>query len=157
MTKEEVIKKYHISDKKAVQMAKKMGFTKVKGKWIFPEDFVPLYIPDGRKYKVINNSPLLPYMYLMDAISLLYCVENNYNGVIDKQVRETVVRELKKAGLIKLKEGANKKSLNYRDYIVSLSAGDWFDKPIRERKEYLIKLVNAASAGITYGTVSALS
>ena len=43
------------------------------------------------------------------------------------------MRELKEAKLVKLKVGAIETSLDSKDYLVSLSGGEWFEKKAKER------------------------
>lgn len=147
--------KYGINKTQAYKMAKVLHLKKGRnGKWLFPDDFVPVFIPDGRKYKTLADSAALPYVYLMDVISKLWLAEDNYMA-IDEQIRKTVVRELKANHLIILKEGAESDSLDYRDYMVAVP-DEWHNMKVSAKKSFILDIINVACSGASYGAVSAL-
>ena len=153
----EVQKNFNISQKKLYEMAKYLNIPKGKyGKYLFPDDFKPVYIPDGREYKNLKNSQALPYVYVMDVISKLWLAKDNYMG-IDDQIRKTVVRELKKNKLIILKNDADKSSLDYTDYMVSLNVNNWMERKTKDREQFILNVITAVATGVTYGAAQALS
>ena len=156
LTAKQISDNFQISLWQVYKMAKIMDVSKGKdGQYCFPDDFRPIYIPDGRSYRSLKKSNHKPYVYLMDTIAKMWYVKDNYFG-IDEQIRQTIVRELKNAGLINLKVGALKTSLNYKDYVVSLSSDEWFKKKAKEREKFIFDTFAAVSKGVANGTTTAV-
>ena len=107
-------------------------------KWIVPHDARPIYIPDKRKYSVCAR----PYCYVLDAIALgmeLKSDVSNINGDIVK----TVVRELRKNGLIVIIDGREKNSLYHLDYMISLEYANWQERKNEEKSKLICEIIIA--------------
>lgn len=149
----DVCENYDLSMNKAYEIADKMGIEIRKGEYVFPDDFVPIYIPDGREYRSIKNDPRAPYVYMMDVIAKRLIAYDGYLSM-DDSIRETIVRELYMAGFIVLIEGRAENSLYYRDYIISLTCDNWFDRKAKKRLVIITESLRAISRGVTEGALN---
>lgn len=156
LTAKQISVNYQIKVRKVYKIAKEMKISKGKdGQYHFPDDFRPIYIPDGRSYKSLKQTNHKPYVYIMDVIVKMWLAKDYYLG-IDEQIRQTVVKKLKSARLIELKEGALETSLDYRDYIVSFSDDDWFNNSAKERENFIINALEVVSKGVSNGAIEAV-
>jgi hypothetical protein len=156
LTAKQISENFQISVRQVYKISKEMKINKGKDRqYHFPDDFRPIYIPDGRSYRSLKKSDRKAYVYIMDVIAKMLLAKDNYFG-INEQIRRTVVRELKEAELIKLKVGAIETSLDYKDYVVSLSSGEWFGKKAKERENLILDAIEAVSKGASNGTTEAL-
>lgn len=148
---EDICVRDKVSSKKVKDIASFLKIpTNQYGNYVFPIDFELPYLPDGRKYKSNIKNPLFKYIYVMDLIqSSLNCCYG-YCGITDIDVR-TCVRELCSAGYIVIKDGCKQDSLNYKDYMLSLSCNDWFDRKWKKKLE----LISTMSASVSYGVALA--
>lgn len=147
----EVSEKFKLSMNKAYRIADIMEIEIKGGEYVFPDDFVPIYIPDGREYKNIKDDPRAPYVYMMDVIAKRMIAYDGYLS-LDESIRKTIVRELNIAKFIVLIEGRKKDSLDYRDYIVSLTCNNWFDRKAKKRLEIMNESLRAIARGAFEGT-----
>ena len=61
LTVAEVQETFDISREQVYKMARALNLPKGShGEWLIPDDFIPVYIPDGREYKSLKGSSILP-------------------------------------------------------------------------------------------------
>lgn len=139
MTEKEFQEKWKISKAKLLKMAPYIEGAKQCHnckKWEFPDNASAIYIPDRREYK--NNAYIRNYAYVMDAITFKMRLTEILSTLSDVEVR-TVVRELKKEGLIVLLDGKKENSLCHLDYMPSIKVGEWKEFKAMQKRELLIQ------------------
>ena len=115
-----------------------------------PDDTIPVYLPDMR-YK---SDPHRFYIFVLDVI-----INTHLELVtVDKNTRETCVEQLKRAGLIVLKHGKNKSSVDYHDYMISPDRDlfyGWKNAKMKAKLEMIRPVMSAVAEGVTAaGTMS---
>ena len=114
-----------------------------------PKDTEPVYIRDKRYRK----NPFRFYIFVLDVI-----INTHLRLVdIDEDIIETCVEQLRDLGLIILKRGRKKKSVDYRDYIISPNKElfyNWSDYNVKRKLELLAPIVSAGGEGVTRGLIS---
>ena len=108
-------------------------------KQLIPKDTKPIYIPDKRNYT--NRSR--KYCYVMDAIAQEMRIHSELSCIDEAECR-TVIRELKNNKWIVLKEGCVEDSLDYNDYLPSLSL-DWHHQKSSQKTELVINALKATA------------
>ncbi len=107
MDKKEAARAWHVSEKDVKRICEHMQVD-VKN---IPEDLQPVYVP-GKKVKM---DPHRFYIYVLEVI-------NNpilrLEGV-DEDILQSCVTQLRLAGLIVPRKGADPESTDYRDYVLS--------------------------------------
>lgn len=124
---------WEITEKEVRMICKEMGIETDN----IPDDTVPVYVPD----RYYEDNPHRYYIYLMDVIS------NTHMEIrgIDKAILETCVAQLKEKKLIILKAGADRDSLDYRDYLVSAERdiyNEWYNSMIKNSMTLMDKIVS---------------
>ena len=128
---------WEVSEKEVHLICKEMGIEPND----IPDDTVPVYVPDRAYEDKQHSYPHRYYIYLMDVIANTHM---ELKG-IDNVVLETCVAQLKEKGLIILKAGADRDSLDYHDYLVSADRdiyNDWYDSTIKNSVSLLGKLIS---------------
>lgn len=138
MTVDDFCKKVGLKKKEAYAMMKYAGIPKDKsGHYVVPDDMEPVYIHDNRVYK---DEHIRDYLYIMDAIGKNQKLILEKIGMSRDRMR-TYVRELKKAGLIKLIDGKDERSLDYQDYVLALSSDEWLKKRENSKATIIVKAI----------------
>ncbi len=124
---------WEITEKEVRMICKEMGIETDN----IPDDTVPVYVPD----RYYEDNPHRYYIYLMDVIS------NTHMEIrgIDKAILETCVAQLKEKKLIILKAGADRDSLDYRDYLVSAERdvyNEWYNSLIKNSMTLIDKILS---------------
>lgn len=124
---------WEITENEVRMICKEMGIETDN----IPDDTVPVYVPD----RYYEDNPHRFYIYLMDVIS------NTHMEIrgIDKAILETCVAQLKEKKLIVLKAGADRDSLDYRDYLVSAERdiyNEWYNSMIKNSMTLMDKIVS---------------
>ena len=124
---------WEITENEVRMICKEMGIETDN----IPDDTVPVYVPD----RYYEDNPHRYYIYLMDVIS------NTHMEIrgIDKAILETCVAQLKEKKLIVLKAGADRDSLDYRDYLVSAERdiyNEWYNSMIKNSMTLMDKIVS---------------
>ena len=152
MTEKQFQEKWKISKAKLLKMAPYIEGAKQCPnckKWEFPDNAAAIYIPDRREYK--NNAYIRNYAYVMDAITFKMRLTEILSTLSDVEVR-TVVRELKKEGLIVLLEGKQENSLFHLDYMPSIKLEKWKELKAVQKRELLIQIVRGVANTIELAT-----
>ena len=124
---------WEITEKEVRMICKEMGIETDN----ISDDTVPVYVPD----RYYEDNPHRYYIYLMDVIS------NTHMEIrgIDKAILETCVAQLKEKKLIILKAGADRDSLDYRDYLVSAERdiyNEWYNSLIKNSMTLIDKILS---------------
>lgn len=142
MNKKQAAKKWEISE---YQVGKICKYMNLDSKHI-PEDTIPIYIPD-RRYK---KDPHRFYIFILDVIINTHLELER----IDADIIATCVEQLNAAGLIVLKHGRPKDSIDYHDYMVSANRTEFYNWQSTKTKNK-IELITPAISAVTEGVIAA--
>ena len=126
-------RKWELSEKEVRTICREMGLDAAS----IPDDTVPVYVPDP----LYADNPHRYYLYLLDVISNTHL---ELRG-IEKSSLETCVAQLKEKKLIVLKTGADRDSLDYRDYLMSAERelyNEWYNSLVKDSMNFIEKLVS---------------
>ena len=140
MNKKQAAKKWEVSEYQVKKICKHMGIPTRS----IPEDTIPIYIPDGR----LKADPHRFYLFVIDVIINTHLELES----IDKDIVETCVENLRKAGLIVLKRGKEDSSVDYHDYMISTERElfyNWKSAKTKNKIEMITPLLSAVTKGIT--------
>lgn len=140
MKAKEASERWEVSNYQVRKICKHMGLDSRN----IPEDTEPVYIRDKR-YK---KNPFRFYIFVLDVIINTHLKLED----IDEDIIETCVEQLRDLGLIILIRGRKKRSVNYRDYIISPNKElfyNWNDYNVKRKLELLSPIISAVSEGVT--------
>lgn len=106
--------------------------------WNIPDDAVPYYVPNKNHYTPAAR----PYCYVLDAIAQKMQICQELCGISPNDCR-TIVRVLRDSGLLQLREGREKDSLNYLDYMQDINADDWLEKRASQKSKQVLNAISS--------------
>ena len=139
MNKKQASSRWEVSEYEVSKICKLMHLDPKN----IPEDTIPIYIPDGR-YK---KDPHRFYIFILDVIINTHL---ELEG-IDTDIVAICVEQLKAAGLIVLKHGRPKDSIDYHDYMVSANRTEfynWQSAKIKNKIELITPVISAVTEGV---------
>ena len=135
MNRKQAASRWEVSEYEVRKICKHMNLDSKN----IPENTIPIYIPDGR-YK---KDPHRFYIFILDVIINTHL---ELEG-IDADIIVTCLEQLKAAGLIVLKHGRFKDSIDYHDYMVSASRTEFYNWQSAKTKNK-IELINSPAVGL---------
>ena len=139
MELKEWAKEHKISEQKAKLMAPYIeGAIQCPNckKWDIPKDAVPYYVPNKNYYTPDTR----PYCYVLDAITQKMLIREELCRISPGECR-TIVRVLRDNGLLQLRDGCDKDSLNYLDYIQDINADGWLEMKAGQKAKRLLNAI----------------